>query len=95
MSCPIVIVTAGPLIGDKEVFADNVTPAFQFSDTAAFSPRSAVDVETDIFIAASVGSTAQFRSFEQRFSQVPLPTSLVLVCAGLLGLAAARRRRFF
>jgi hypothetical protein len=64
-------------------------------DTAEFAPQSSVDVETFIeILGPNTNDGARLTMFEQRFSQIPEPSSLAMVgVLAIFSLARARRRR--
>lgn len=86
----------GVLIGEKFVEADILDdPDYDnLFDSAEFERQRSLRVEKNILVFADPGGFASLDSFEQRFSQVPEPSALLLI-GGLLPLAAgaARRRR--
>ena len=84
---------AGNLLADKLVQADQRLGIFDLFDSAQFTPQQAISVEKNILIAGDFpGDRVSLDSFEQRFSQVAGPSTLVLVALGLAGIWAVRRR---
>jgi hypothetical protein len=84
---------AGNVIGSKQVFADNLLGIELLQDSADFDPTSKIFVEKSILVAGDViGDVVSLDSVEQRFSQVPLPGTLLLLGLGLAGFGFARRR---
>lgn len=82
------------LIGEKFVTADNLDPPiFDLFDTAQFTPQSQIFVDTLILLSGDDSAdTVSLESFTQRFSQVPAPSVLSLVCIGLAGMGLSRKR---
>lgn len=61
-------------------------------DSAVFLPQSAVRVTKNIFVGASVdGEVADVISVTQRFGQVPVPATSLLLALGLAGISLVRR----
>jgi hypothetical protein len=85
-------------IAEKSVEADSrIGPPFlDLFDSAMFDPLYTVWVEKNILVAADPGGLISLDAFDQRFSQVPVPSVFLLIGAGLLPLGistAAHRRR--
>lgn len=77
----------GISLGDKVVFADNLSGVMNLFDSALFTPQPLLGIQTSIILGGdSNADTVSLTSFEQRFSQIPEPSSLLLVSLGLLGL---------
>ncbi len=84
------------ILGEKQVTADKLFPENNvFFDMAEFSPQSTINVDifTDLNTLAA-GDFVSLDSLEMRFSQVPEPSTLVLLGSGfgLLCLWGQRRR---
>jgi len=80
----------GQVVGQIEVH--NPPPVFQ-AYTDIIPPRPELQVQKDIFVRSLAGGVIFISNIDQTFSQVPEPTTVVLVCTGLLGLLALARRR--
>ena len=64
------------------------------NDSAVFAPQHEIWVTKDIFVwATEFSDSASLTGFEQRFSQVPEPTTLALLSLGLVGFGIGRRRK--
>ena len=86
----------GNELGTKLAFANNNSTLGDASlfDEANFAPQSEIFVWKQIFIDGLGTNDGVFLTmFEQRFSQVPEPTSLILASLGLLGIGWRRRKR--
>jgi hypothetical protein len=82
------------LVVDKAVFADNLNAAFSLVDSAFFAPEAALFVETAVFVLNdNTGDEVELRTFDQRFSRVPEPATLVLLGVGLAAVFLRGRRR--
>ena len=63
-------------------------------DWAEFAPQQSIYVEKNILLSGDwFGDTVSLNSFDQRFSQVPEPATILLVSTGLLGIGALRKKR--
>lgn len=81
------------LIGEQSVFADNSSGSMTKFDSIRFSSIASIVVETNILITGgNTGDGVNLDSFTQRFSQVPEPSTIFLVLAGLTGLLLPKRR---
>lgn len=84
-------------IADKSVIADFVF-GNSLSDYADFPLQSSITVETRLVVGddvfGDIDDTTSLLSFEQRFSQAPIPepTTITLLGIGLTGLAGFRRK---
>jgi hypothetical protein len=75
----------GSLLAEKEVSADILLGSFNLFDSAEFAPVQVIEVEKNIFISTLFdGDFMSLDSFEQRFSQIPEPSTMVFVAIGLL-----------
>ena len=84
---------AGNLLAVKEVFADSALQELVLFDEADFPPQAQIFVEKSISLFGfGDGDLASLTAFNQRFSQVSEPATLLLVGTGLLGLAWFRRK---
>jgi hypothetical protein len=62
--------------------------------SATFVPTKSITVSTDVKSASTTGSTpSSVATTSQAFQTVPEPTSIMAFSAGLIGLAAMRRKR--
>lgn len=83
----------GLFLADKVVEADNLLGTATLFDHAAFALQQSIVVEKNILVAGdAIGDLVSLDSFEQRFSQVPEPSTLLLLGGGLLGVVAVGRR---
>lgn len=83
----------GQYLADKVVEADNLLGTATLFDHAAFALQQSIVVEKNILVAGdAIGDLVSLDSFEQRFSQVPEPSTLLLLGGGLLGVVAVGRR---
>lgn len=78
----------------KEAQIDNLFGIVDPYDEAEFAPQQSIKVEKNILLSGDwYGDTVSLNSFDQRFSQVPEPATILLVSTGLLGIGALRKRR--
>lgn len=86
---------AGVEIASKEVFFDqtlSTTPFSKLLDTRDFDPLSKIFVQKEILLIAHFErDEVSLDSFEQRFSQVPEPTTVALLTLGLAGIGWRRK----
>jgi hypothetical protein len=77
-----------------EAFVDNFLGEQQLFDSAEFAPQSKTFITKDVLIFGDfAGDNIQLHSFEQRFSQVPVASTLLLFGLGITGLGYTRKRR--
>lgn len=67
-------------------------PPAMFMDGTTFAGVSSISVSKDISVASGINGTASISQVVNTFSQVPEPTSYLLLGTGLLGLGALRKR---
>lgn len=85
---------ADNLLAFKKAEIDNLYGIFDPYDEAEFALQQSIYVEKNILLAGDFfGDTVSLNSFDQRFSQVPEPATILLVSTGLLGIGALRKRR--
>jgi hypothetical protein len=85
---------AGNLLADKLVQADQPFGISDLFDSAAFPPQALILVEKNILLAGDfTGDLVSLDVFEQRFSEVPAPSTFVLLVSGIAGLGAVASRR--
>jgi hypothetical protein len=88
--------TSLPDLGVKQVensYLSGVGATSNLTDLASFAPHTTIYVSKNLYVWASdAGETARLTQFAQRFSQVPLPGTLALLCMGLIGAYSVRRR---
>lgn len=85
---------AGATLGEKWVYADYLFGEFQLFDSADFNTQSLIHVEKNIFVGGDFDfDYVSLDSFEQRFSQVPEPTTMLLFGTGIVGVVGAARRK--
>jgi len=63
-------------------------------DTTTFAPLTSIYVVKDISLSGGglSGGSAQISALTERFSEVPVPSDLMLFASGLIGLMGLRRR---
>jgi hypothetical protein len=85
---------AGNQLAEKLVQADQLFGIFDLFDSAVFPPQALILVEKNILVAGDFpGDLVSLDVFEQRFSQVPEPPTLILLGTALAGLGAVAWRR--
>jgi hypothetical protein len=80
----------GDPLGAKELDLDIGRDVL--STSINFAPQSSIRVRTRIRLDTDDGELVQLESFEQRFSQIPEPTTLALLGIGLSGMGFGRKR---
>lgn len=86
--------SAGNPLASKRAEIDNLLGIVDPYDWAEFAPQQSIYVEKNILLSGDwLGDTVSLNSFNQRFSQVPEPATILLVSTGLLGIGALRKRR--
>ena len=85
---------ADNLLAFKTAEIDNLFDIDDPYDWAEFAPQQSIYVEKNIMLYSDfMDDTVSLNSFEQRFSQVPEPATILLVSTGLLGIGALRKKR--
>lgn len=82
-------------LGDKFVEANDgiFNQNIKLFDAADFAPTDEIWVTKNIYLEAwDFGEIATLRSFEQRFSQIPEPSILLLFSLGLFALVIKKKR---
>jgi len=67
-------------------------PPGNFTDPINFNGVTSISISKDISVASGIGGTANISQVINTFSQIPEPTSCLLLGTGLLGLGLLRRR---
>lgn len=91
--------TLADMLGVKDVEFSNVfgVQTTKTFDSADFAPRASIYVTKNILLEAELfGESARLDSFEQRFSQTPIPEpgSLALLGLGFMLLQLSRKRQY-
>ena len=85
---------AGNPLAYKEAEIDNWLDINDPFDKAEFTPQQSIYVEKNILVSSLFfDDTVSLNSFEQRFSQVPEPSTILLVSTGLLGIVLKKKRK--
>jgi hypothetical protein len=83
-------------LGIKEVefsYLDGTGTTENLTDSASFTPQQEIWVSKNILVWASdIDETAGIVAFDQRFSQVPEPSTLLLMGLSIAGMAFRRAR---
>jgi len=78
--------------GQMTVFATETTNQL-FASLAITPPQPNLTINKDVLITATVPAFSSISTIDQTFTQVPEPSAVVLVVAGLSGLFLLRRRK--
>ncbi len=83
----------GAQLASKKAEADNLLGNFSLFDLQNFNPTNQLLVNKNILVASDgFGNFVSLDGFEQRFSQVPEPSTFLLLGGGLVGMLLVRRR---
>lgn len=84
---------SGAFAADKWVEADNFFGTFNLFDHESFLPSNQIFVTKNILVSSDdFGNFVSLDGFSQNFSQVPEPSTLLLLGGGILGVFVVRRR---
>ncbi|HEY5672442.1 MAG TPA: PEP-CTERM sorting domain-containing protein [Malonomonas sp.] len=81
----------GAQLASKKAEVDNLFGIFSLFDVQNFNPTNRLVVDNKILIRSD-GNFVSLDGFEQRFSQVPEPSTFLLLGGGLVGMLLVRRR---